>query len=77
MLDRNTKKNEMETSNENRITPRIKVDKKQQNGLLDSALEQRQTVGRQKKRWEDDINQFVKLGETEETRGSDLKHNDT
>ena len=34
-------------------------------------------VGRPKKRWYDDINQFVKLDETEETRGNDLKNNDT
>ena len=34
-------------------------------------------VGRPRKRLEDDINQFVKLDETEETRGSDLKNNDT
>ena len=27
MLDRNSRKNEMESSNENRITPRVKVDK--------------------------------------------------
>ena len=34
-------------------------------------------VGRPKKIRKDDINQFVKLDETEETRGSDLKNNDT
>ena len=34
-------------------------------------------VGRPKKIRKDDINQFVKLDETEEPRGSDLKNNDT
>ena len=34
-------------------------------------------VGRPRKIRKDDINQFVKLDETEETRGSDLKNNDT
>ena len=34
-------------------------------------------VGRPRKRLEDDINQFVKLDKTEETRGSDLKNNDS
>ena len=34
-------------------------------------------VGRPRKRWEDDINQFLKPEETEETKGNDLKNNDT
>ena len=34
-------------------------------------------VGRPRKIWKDDINQFVKPDETEETRESDLKNNDT
>ena len=34
-------------------------------------------VGRPRKKRKDDINQFVKLDETEDTRGSDLKNNDT
>ena len=34
-------------------------------------------VGRPNKRWEDDINQFLKPEETEETEGNDLRNNDT
>ena len=79
MLDRNTKKNDMETGNENRSTPRIKVDKTAAtwNPGLSIGAKASRGEGRPKKRWEDDINQFVTLEETEETRGSDLKNNDT
>ena len=34
-------------------------------------------VGRPKKRWEDDINQFLMPEETQETKGKELKNNDT
>ena len=34
-------------------------------------------MGRPRKRWEDDVNQFLKPEETEETKGNDLKNNDT
>ena len=34
-------------------------------------------VGRQKKRWDDEINDFLKPEETEETKGNDKKNNDT
>ena len=34
-------------------------------------------MGRQRKRWEDDTNQFLMSEETEETEGNDLKNNDT
>ena len=34
-------------------------------------------VGRPKKSWEDDINQVAKPDDSEATRGSDLKNNDT
>ena len=37
----------------------------------------RRRVGRPKKSWEDDTYQFAKPDDTEETRGSDLKNNDT
>ena len=52
--------------------------KKHQDGIQNSALEQKQAeelVDQEK--WEDDINQFLKLEETEETRGNRLKNNDT
>ena len=34
-------------------------------------------MGRPRKRWEDDIKQFLKPEETEEAKGNDLKNNDT
>ena len=34
-------------------------------------------VGRPKKRWEDEINEFLKPEETEETKGNETKNNDT
>ena len=34
-------------------------------------------VGRPKKRWEDEINDFLKPEETEETKGNEKKNNDT
>ena len=59
--------------------PEERWTKKRQNGIQVSALKQKtsSSVGRPKKIWEDDINLFVKPEETEETRGSDLKNNDT
>ena len=34
-------------------------------------------VGRPKKRWEDEINDFLKPEEIEETKGNEMKNNDT
>ena len=34
-------------------------------------------MGRPRKRWEDDINQFLKSEETEATKSNDFKNNDT
>ena len=31
----------------------------------------------QKKRWEDEINEFLKIEESEESKGNDLKNNNT
>ena len=43
-----------------------------------SKMESRASaVAAMQARWEDDINQFVKLEETEEINGNDLKNNDT
>ena len=42
------------------------------NGTQCSALKQKQA-----EQWEDDINQCLKPEETEETKGNDLKNNDT
>ena len=36
-----------------------------------------QSSGKTEKRWDDDIDQFLMPEETEETRGNDLKNNDT
>ena len=36
-----------------------------------------QSSGKTDKRWEDDINQFLKPEETEETKGTELKNNGT
>ena len=44
---------------------------------LDSGVKTNRPVGRPKKRWEDEINDFVKEEETEETKGNDQKNNDT
>ena len=45
-------------------------------GLSDKIKTQK-TVGRPTKRWEDEINDFLRSEETEESRGNDLKNNDT
>ena len=37
----------------------------------------KQTSGKTKKRWEDEINDFHKPEETEETKGNETKNNDT
>ena len=50
--------------------------RKQQNGTQESAPSTR-PVGRPKKRWEDEINNFFKPEETEETKGNEIKNNDT
>ena len=59
--------------------PEERLTEKQQHGIqvLASRQKTNRKVGRPKKRLEDYINQFVKPDETEETRGSDLKNNDT
>ena len=52
---------------------------KQQNGTQASAPSTRQTDQweDQKKRWEDEINDFPMPEETEETKGNEIKNNDT
>ena len=53
--------------------------RKQLNGTQASAPSTRtnRTVGRQKKRWEDEVNDFLKPEETEETKGNEIENNDT
>ena len=53
---------------------------KQHNGTQASAPSTRQTdqlEDQKKKRWEDEINDFLKPEETEETEGNEIKNNDT
>ena len=70
-----TKKDEMETGNEDRL----RWSKKSSN--MESRpqhwMQSSRAVRRPRKRWEDDVNQFFKLEETEETKGNDVKNNDT
>ena len=40
---------------------------------LDNKIKTNRSVGRPRKRWEDDINEFSRPEETEETKGNDLK----
>ena len=80
VLDHDTQKDEMEIGNADLFWTRDKmVKKRQQNGIqgLSSGCKASRAVGRPRKRWEDTINQFFKLEETKETKGNDLKSNDT
>ena len=43
---------------------------------LSSKIRTNRAAGRPKKRWEDEINEFLKSEETEATKGSDVKNND-
>ena len=67
MLEVDSKKNEMETGDENRnITEREMVD--QSCGMeprTQLKIQDQQTIGRPRKRWEDDINEFLKQIEDE------------
>ena len=67
----------MEICNEDRFTPRNKMDKK--SSKMESRPQhwsQSKQVGRPRKRWEDDINQVLKSEETEKTKENDMKTND-
>ena len=44
---------------------------------LDNCIKTNRLVGRPRKRWEDEINEFTQTEETEEYRGNDLKNNDS
>ena len=44
---------------------------------LDNCIKTNRSVGRPRKRWEDEINEFIQTEETEEYRGNDLKNNDS
>ena len=62
MLEVDSKKNEMETGDENcHITEREMVDKAAEwNPELSSKYRTNRAIGRPRKRWEDDINKFLK-----------------
>ena len=76
-LDYDTQKDQMEIGNEDRFSPRVKMHRKSSN--MDSGpqpwmqIKQSRAVGRPRKRWEDDINQFFKPEETEETKETILR----
>ena len=44
---------------------------------LDNKIKTNRSVGRPRKIWEDDINEFLRPEETEEAKGNDLKKNNT
>ena len=60
MLDQNTQKNEMETGDEKCIFTGRKT------GNESSRMETYRAVGRPKKRWEDEINDFLRPERTED-----------
>ena len=72
MLDRNTQKNES-------MPEGMMGKEKQRSGSPASAQKPRtcRAVGRPKKRWEDEINDFLRPEETYETKGNDVRNNDT
>ena len=49
----------------------------QWNPGLSSKIKTNRAVGRPKKRWEDEINDFLKPEETDATKGGDIKSSDT
>ena len=79
VLDYDTQQDEMEICIEDLFTARDKMVKKaaKRNPGLNNRYKASRAVGRPRQRWEDDINQFLKPEETEETKGNDLKNNDT
>ena len=50
---------------------------KEWNPGLDNSIKKNRPVSRRWHRWEDAINEFLKPEESEESRGTDLKNNDT
>ena len=44
---------------------------------LSTKHQTNRAVGRPKKRWEDEIDDFLKPAETEETKGNEIESNDT
>ena len=80
LLDYDTQKDEMEIGNEDCFSAERQDGQKEEekcNPGLSSGFKASRAVGRPRKRYEDDINQFFKPEETEETKGNELKNNDT
>ena len=70
----------MEIGNVDLFSARDKMVKKKTkkwNPGLSSGCKASRAGRRPRKRWKDDINQFLKPEETKETKGNDLKKNDT
>ena len=44
---------------------------------IDNCIKTNRSVGRQRKGWEDEINEFIQTEETAESKGNDLNNNDT
>ena len=68
----------MEIGNEDRFSTRDKmvIKSSKMEPMPQHWMQSKQSSGKTE-RWEDDINQFLKPEETEETKGNDLKNNDT
>ena len=72
-------KRKMETGDANSIKAREKVGKESGKWILGLSTKTRtyRATGRPKKRWEEEINEFLKPDETETTKGNEMKNNDT
>ena len=73
MLTRDTAESELETCHENCCTQLGKMDEEKQPCGIWAYVHNNgeQSIARPKEKWEDDIKDFIKIGETEESRGSD------
>ena len=78
MLDQNSQKNAMALGSENCPLPDERWAKKaaKWNPGLSTTQQTNRPVGRPNKRWEDEINDFLKPEETEETKPDEKKKND-
>ena len=73
--ERNARNNEMTLDDENCIVPDERWTKKATtwNPGLSTKYQTNRTVGRPNKRWEDEINDFFKSEETNETKSNEIK----
>ena len=74
VLDQNSQKNEMENVDDNRIATgrKMVVKAADWNPELSTTYKTYRAVGRPERRWEDEINEFLKPEETEPKTGNDL-----